>query len=384
MGNWEENVRRVVPYTPGEQPNEPGMIKLNTNENPYPPSPKVAEAIRSFDEDRLRLYPDPTAGALVNALAERYQLKPSQVFVGVGSDDVLAMCFLTFFNSKKPILFPDITYSFYDVGADVFRIPYEVQPLDDQRRIRKEEDEKENNSGRSARFFFLRQAGWILMLFALRSALFLYLYYNHRPVVRLTHSIYLAEAVILLWMIAKALEGRKKGGIAVFLLLSLVFLAAAGIQVREITEEQNSRLAKNAPYEEFLDYCREHPENVYLTDVYSTVDFSDPLFAAGGKPVNYDLMGGWASKSPLEREKLENLGVLPPETENCSENAGSFAGETAPALDEILLAHENVYVAAETGADLSWLTEYYAAKGQQASVKEEDRIGNDWVIYSVE
>ena len=71
MGNWEENVRRVVPYTPGEQPNEPGMIKLNTNENPYPPSPKVAEAIRNFDEDRLRLYPDPTAGALVNALAER-------------------------------------------------------------------------------------------------------------------------------------------------------------------------------------------------------------------------------------------------------------------------------------------------------------------------
>ena len=144
MGNWEENVRRVVPYTPGEQPNEPGMIKLNTNENPYPPSPKVAEAIRNFDEDRLRLYPDPTAGALVNALAERYQLKPSQVFVGVGSDDVLAMCFLTFFNSKKPILFPDITYSFYDVWADVFRIPYEVQPLDDQLRIRKEDYYKEN------------------------------------------------------------------------------------------------------------------------------------------------------------------------------------------------------------------------------------------------
>ena len=144
MGNWEENVRRVVPYTPGEQPNEPGMIKLNTNENPYPPSPKVAEAIRNFDEDRLRLYPDPTAGALVNALAERYQVKPSQVFVGVGSDDVLAMCFLTFFNSKKPILFPDITYSFYDVWADVFRIPYEVQPLDDQLRIRKEDYYKEN------------------------------------------------------------------------------------------------------------------------------------------------------------------------------------------------------------------------------------------------
>ena len=144
MGNWEANVRRVVPYTPGEQPNRPGMIKLNTNENPYPPSPKVAQAIRNFDEDRLRMYPDPTAGALVNALAERYQVKPSQVFVGVGSDDVLAMCFLTFFNSKKPILFPDITYSFYDVWADVFRIPYEVQPLDEDLCIRVEDYYKEN------------------------------------------------------------------------------------------------------------------------------------------------------------------------------------------------------------------------------------------------
>lgn len=144
MGNWEANVRRVVPYTPGEQPNRPGMIKLNTNENPYPPSPKVAQAIRDFDEDRLRMYPDPTAGVLVNALAERYQVKPSQVFVGVGSDDVLAMCFLTFFNSKKPILFPDITYSFYDVWADVFRIPYEVQPLDEDLCIRVEDYYKEN------------------------------------------------------------------------------------------------------------------------------------------------------------------------------------------------------------------------------------------------
>lgn len=144
MGNWEENVRRVVPYTPGEQPNEPGMIKLNTNENPYPPSPKVAEAIRNFDEDRLRLYPDPTAGALVNALAERYQLKPAQVFVGVGSDDVLAMCFLTFFNSKKPILFPDITYSFYDVWADVYDIPYEKKALDENFCIRPEDYVQEN------------------------------------------------------------------------------------------------------------------------------------------------------------------------------------------------------------------------------------------------
>ena len=139
MRNWEENVRKVVPYTPGEQPKKDKMIKLNTNENPYPPSPKVLQAIRDFDTDKLRLYPDPTASVLVNALAGRYQVKPSQVFVGVGSDDVLAMCFLTFFNSGEPILFPDITYSFYDVWADVFRIPYEDQPLDENLCIKKED-----------------------------------------------------------------------------------------------------------------------------------------------------------------------------------------------------------------------------------------------------
>ena len=237
----------------------------------------------------------------------------------------------------------------------------------------------------------LEMPGWILALFFLRSVLFLYLYYNHRPVVRLTHSIYLAESVILLWVTARNLSDRRGGGNAVFALLSLVFLAAAGMQVREIEREQNDRLVKNAPYEEFLDYCRAHPENVYLTDVYSTVDFSDPLFTAGGRPVNYDLMGGWASKSPLEREKLENLGLLPAETANSDGNEGGSTDETGTgegtgsfALDEILLANENVYVAAETGADLSWLTEYYAAKGQEVLVKEQDRIGNDWVIYSVE
>ena len=144
MNNWENNVRKVVPYTPGEQPNSPGMIKLNTNENPYPPSPKVLQAIRDFDTDKLRLYPDPTAGVLVNGLAERYQVKPSQVFVGVGSDDVLAMCFLTFFNSGKPILFPDITYSFYDVWAQMLRIPYEQIPLDERFHIVPSDYKKEN------------------------------------------------------------------------------------------------------------------------------------------------------------------------------------------------------------------------------------------------
>ena len=131
MKNWENNVRKVVPYVPGEQPNKARMIKLNTNENPYPPAPGVKKALEEFQADRLRLYPDPVVGKLVNAIADYYDVKKEQVFVGVGSDDVLAMIFMTFFNAKEPILFPDITYSFYDVWADMLRIPYKNVPLDD-------------------------------------------------------------------------------------------------------------------------------------------------------------------------------------------------------------------------------------------------------------
>ena len=144
MNNWEKNIRRVVPYTPGEQPNQQDMIKLNTNENPYPPAPGVAEALKNIETDALRLYPDPTAGDLVHSIAAFYGLKDEQVFTGVGSDDVLAMCFLTFFNSEKPILFPDITYSFYDVWADLFQIPYERPELDEHFHIKKEDYFREN------------------------------------------------------------------------------------------------------------------------------------------------------------------------------------------------------------------------------------------------
>lgn len=129
MANWEQNVRRAVPYTPGEQPQESGVIKLNTNENPFPPSPGVKKILDDFDIDRLRLYPEPDCKTLITAIAERYGVKRSQVFVGVGSDDVLSMAFMTFFNSDKPILFPDVTYSFYDVWADVYKIPYKTCPL---------------------------------------------------------------------------------------------------------------------------------------------------------------------------------------------------------------------------------------------------------------
>ena len=144
MKAWEANIRKVVPYTPGEQPNAKNMIKLNTNENPYPPAPGVIRVLKEMNTENLRLYPDPAAGDLVRAIADFYHLQEDQVFVGVGSDDVLAMCFLTFFNSKKPILFPDITYSFYDVWADLFRIPYQCPALDERFHICKEDYFAEN------------------------------------------------------------------------------------------------------------------------------------------------------------------------------------------------------------------------------------------------
>ena len=144
MQTWEANVRRVVPYTPGEQPDCQDMIKLNTNENPYPPAPGVQKALCGMEPESLRLYPDPAADELVAAIAQACGVKKQQVFVGVGSDDVLAMSFLTFFNSKKPILFPDITYSFYDVWAELFRIPYERPVLDEHFHIRKEDYFREN------------------------------------------------------------------------------------------------------------------------------------------------------------------------------------------------------------------------------------------------
>ena len=141
---WEENVRMVTPYVPGEQPKDKNVIKLNTNECPYPPTPYVAEAIANFDYEDLRRYPNTQSIQLVEQLADVYEVKPENIFVGIGSDDVLAMSFLTFFNSQKPILFPDITYSFYDVWADLYRIPYACKPLDNNFCIKKEDYFTEN------------------------------------------------------------------------------------------------------------------------------------------------------------------------------------------------------------------------------------------------
>lgn len=150
---WEENVRKVVPYVAGEQP-QGQVIKLNTNEFPYAPSPMVASKMYDLAEKEidgstsmLRKYPNMDAENLVNAISDVYNVPFEKIFVGVGSDDVLAMSFLTFFNSSKPILFPDITYSFYDVWASLFKIPYETKALDDNFFIKKEDYLGNNNGG---------------------------------------------------------------------------------------------------------------------------------------------------------------------------------------------------------------------------------------------
>ena len=136
MMKWEDNVRRVTPYTAGEQPEGKNVIKLNTNESPYPPAPGVARKIETLEAERMRLYPAfPEQTELAAALADYYGIGTDQIFIGVGSDDVLCQAFVTFFNSDRPILFPDITYSFYDVWADLYRIPYKRQPLDEEFRI---------------------------------------------------------------------------------------------------------------------------------------------------------------------------------------------------------------------------------------------------------
>ena len=132
--NLLKNIRQMVPYTSGEQP-KGEIVKLNTNENPYPPSPKVSRILKEMDAQDLRLYADPNSSELIKVLAGHHGVEESQVFVGVGSDEVLGFCYLAYFNSGKPILFPDITYSFYKVWAKLYGIPFECPPLDDDFKI---------------------------------------------------------------------------------------------------------------------------------------------------------------------------------------------------------------------------------------------------------
>jgi len=127
---WTELVHQLDPYVPGEQPLDLQIIKLNTNENPYPPSAEVANAIQGYEHDNLRLYPDPESGALKQALATYHNLDTSQIFIGNGSDEVLAHCFQAFFKKLNPILFADISYSFYPVYCALYQIDYLIVALD--------------------------------------------------------------------------------------------------------------------------------------------------------------------------------------------------------------------------------------------------------------
>lgn len=128
---WSSRIRDIVPYTPGEQPKDRTFIKLNTNENPYPPSPMALEYIRRATGPDLRLYPDPDGTSLRETLAAFNGLKPEQIFLGNGSDEVLAMCFPAFFEPDRPVVFADITYSFYPVYAKLYGQPYREIPLDE-------------------------------------------------------------------------------------------------------------------------------------------------------------------------------------------------------------------------------------------------------------
>lgn len=143
---WKNNLRDIEPYVPGEQSKDKDIVKINANENPYPPSPKAVEALKNFNTDSLRFYPQANATPLKEAIAEYYGVKVENVFVGNGSDDVLALAFQSFFNSDKPIVYPDITYSFYPVWCNLFNIEYKNPPLDQSFRINLE-DYKESNGG---------------------------------------------------------------------------------------------------------------------------------------------------------------------------------------------------------------------------------------------
>ena len=143
---WTKNLRDIDPYVPGEQSSEKDIVKINANENPYPPSPKVFEAIEKFNASSLRLYPNANATPLKQALADYYNVDIKNVFLGNGSDDVIAIAFQALFNSDLPIVYPDLTYSFYPVWCSLFNIPYKNYPVGDDFRINVE-DYKEKNGG---------------------------------------------------------------------------------------------------------------------------------------------------------------------------------------------------------------------------------------------
>ena len=141
---WSPFVNDLVPYVPGEQPKLTKLVKLNTNENPYGPSPRAIDAMRAAISDELRLYPDPNSDLLKQAVARYYGVDASRVFLGNGSDEVLAHAYNAFFRQDKPLLFPDISYSFYPVYCGLYGVDYQAVPLDEQFQIRVEDYARPN------------------------------------------------------------------------------------------------------------------------------------------------------------------------------------------------------------------------------------------------
>ena len=146
MNSFRDNFRKITPYVPGEQSKERDIVKINANENPYPPSPKACEVLKNYNTDALRFYPNANATLLKEALARYYGVGVENVFVGNGSDDVLALAFQSFFCGREAIAYPDITYSFYPVWCELFHIPYKTYPLDEHFRVNVE-DYREKNGG---------------------------------------------------------------------------------------------------------------------------------------------------------------------------------------------------------------------------------------------
>ena len=146
MEFWSATARSLSPYTPGEQPRIEGLVKLNTNECPLPPSPRALEAMRAAANDSLRLYPDPELLALRETLARHHGLRAENIFVGNGSDEVLAHTFVALLKHERPLLFPDVTYSFYPVWARLYGVDFQTVALDEQMRLRVD-DYRRNAAG---------------------------------------------------------------------------------------------------------------------------------------------------------------------------------------------------------------------------------------------
>lgn len=142
--SWKDNLIKIEAYVAGEQPNKTDFIKLNANENPYPPSPEAIKAINGFDCEALRKYPSANSTELVKTIAEYHGLRSENVFAGNGTDDVLSLCFRAFFNSGRPILFPDITYSFNTVWCEILKIPYCQVKVDENFNVNPDDYKREN------------------------------------------------------------------------------------------------------------------------------------------------------------------------------------------------------------------------------------------------